>query len=397
MDWIGPLEKDIKLNFTMWASIFYLFGIIWISASVFHDNSPNLSFFASDMDGSNDVALYSGLGAGIIAVAILVVAVMLYRKNHSEYGVDVIDSSALAGGFQSFNFKTTRQGKRERLHADTHQWPQGQKAASSKTSATGPPRWLMAFVGIEQPPYLLKIYTSRTSRSTRPSILTNLLLCYCDAEGNQSLIETAPPPPPPPRTTHLTVRQPISSIRLHRPRPLMDKCEAYGTVNINPIFVVHSNNFCWLCGCGCPGQLRYRHSYCRRWHFWVSASDSHRGEGWSIHAAAVTAPWGAHCAPLLPQGLGSRSSPTPSSRVRKGMRKNRGGGTGRWYEPGLHSAGHQSYLNRPACLLCPPPATITPFHFHLFQLPMKYWTLLQPQFALEEVVRTFCFSLLLRC
>uniref|UniRef100_A0A8C5HW87 Netrin receptor UNC5 n=1 Tax=Gouania willdenowi TaxID=441366 RepID=A0A8C5HW87_GOUWI len=60
--------------------------------------------------GSTDVALYSGLGAGIVAVAILVVAVMLYRKNHSDYGVDVIDSSALAGGFQSFNFKTTRQG-----------------------------------------------------------------------------------------------------------------------------------------------------------------------------------------------------------------------------------------------------------------------------------------------
>ncbi|XP_029685162.1 netrin receptor UNC5D isoform X2 [Takifugu rubripes] len=62
------------------------------------------------VDASNDVALYSGLGAGIFAVAILIVAVMLYRKNHSEYGVDVIDSSALAGGFQSFNFKTTRQG-----------------------------------------------------------------------------------------------------------------------------------------------------------------------------------------------------------------------------------------------------------------------------------------------
>ncbi|KAM3611780.1 uncharacterized protein V6R79_024129 [Siganus canaliculatus] len=66
------------------------------------------------MDSSNDVALYSGLGAGIIAVVILVVAVMLYRKNHSDYGVDVIDSSALAGGFQSFNFKTTRQGVSER-------------------------------------------------------------------------------------------------------------------------------------------------------------------------------------------------------------------------------------------------------------------------------------------
>lgn len=93
------------------------------------------------MDSSNDVALYSGLGAGIIAVAILVVAVMLYRKNHSEYGVDVIDSSALAGGFQSFNFKTTRQGKREchQLHTDTRRQPQGQKAVSSKTSATGPP------------------------------------------------------------------------------------------------------------------------------------------------------------------------------------------------------------------------------------------------------------------
>ena len=79
------------------------------------------------MDSSNDVALYSGLGAGIIAVAILVVAVMLYRKNHSEYGVDVIDSSALTGGFQSFNFKTTRQGKREcrRLHTPATTRPKG--------------------------------------------------------------------------------------------------------------------------------------------------------------------------------------------------------------------------------------------------------------------------------
>ncbi|XP_061135806.1 netrin receptor UNC5D [Syngnathus typhle] len=69
-----------------------------------HDVKPQ------SMDSTNDVALYSGLGAGIIAVGILVVAIMLYRKNQSEYGVDVIDSSALAGGFQSFNFKTTRQG-----------------------------------------------------------------------------------------------------------------------------------------------------------------------------------------------------------------------------------------------------------------------------------------------
>ncbi|XP_034026915.1 netrin receptor UNC5D isoform X4 [Thalassophryne amazonica] len=79
-------------------------GLCTQNRKLLHDVKPQ------SMDSSNDVALYSGLGAGIIAVAILVVAIMLYRKNHSEYGVDVIDSSALAGGFQSFNFKTTRQG-----------------------------------------------------------------------------------------------------------------------------------------------------------------------------------------------------------------------------------------------------------------------------------------------
>ncbi|XP_029685169.1 netrin receptor UNC5D isoform X9 [Takifugu rubripes] len=79
-------------------------GLCTQNGNLLHDVKPE------GVDASNDVALYSGLGAGIFAVAILIVAVMLYRKNHSEYGVDVIDSSALAGGFQSFNFKTTRQG-----------------------------------------------------------------------------------------------------------------------------------------------------------------------------------------------------------------------------------------------------------------------------------------------
>nr|XP_014349455.1 PREDICTED: netrin receptor UNC5D [Latimeria chalumnae] len=57
-----------------------------------------------------DVALYSGLGAALIAVAVLVIGITLYKKSQSEYGVDVIDSSALTGGFQSFNFKTARPG-----------------------------------------------------------------------------------------------------------------------------------------------------------------------------------------------------------------------------------------------------------------------------------------------
>uniref|UniRef100_A0A4W5Q936 Netrin receptor UNC5 n=1 Tax=Hucho hucho TaxID=62062 RepID=A0A4W5Q936_9TELE len=63
------------------------------------------------LEGSSDVALYSGLAAGVVTVVVLIVAVTLYRRNQSEYGVDVIDSSALTGGFQSFSFKTACQGE----------------------------------------------------------------------------------------------------------------------------------------------------------------------------------------------------------------------------------------------------------------------------------------------
>uniref|UniRef100_A0A8C7KUP5 Netrin receptor UNC5 n=1 Tax=Oncorhynchus kisutch TaxID=8019 RepID=A0A8C7KUP5_ONCKI len=62
------------------------------------------------LEVSSDVALYSGLAAGVVTVVVLIVAVTLYRRNQSEYGVDVIDSSALTGGFQSFSFKTACQG-----------------------------------------------------------------------------------------------------------------------------------------------------------------------------------------------------------------------------------------------------------------------------------------------
>ncbi|XP_066510016.1 netrin receptor UNC5D-like isoform X1 [Hoplias malabaricus] len=79
-------------------------GMCTQNGKMLHDVKPQ------SMDGSNDVALYSGLAAGVIAVAVLIISVTLYRRSQSEYGVDVIDSSALAGGFQTFNFKTTRQG-----------------------------------------------------------------------------------------------------------------------------------------------------------------------------------------------------------------------------------------------------------------------------------------------
>uniref|UniRef100_A0A8B9P0C8 Netrin receptor UNC5 n=1 Tax=Apteryx owenii TaxID=8824 RepID=A0A8B9P0C8_APTOW len=51
-----------------------------------------------NIENASDIALYSGLGAAVIAVAVLVVGVTLYRRSQSEYGVDVIDSSALTGG-----------------------------------------------------------------------------------------------------------------------------------------------------------------------------------------------------------------------------------------------------------------------------------------------------------
>lgn len=72
-----------------------------------------MSLLLADMESNNDVALYSGLAAGVVTVVMLVIAVMLYRRNQSEYGVDVIDSSALTGGFQSFSFKSARQGERK--------------------------------------------------------------------------------------------------------------------------------------------------------------------------------------------------------------------------------------------------------------------------------------------
>ncbi|XP_016369999.1 netrin receptor UNC5D isoform X3 [Sinocyclocheilus rhinocerous] len=91
-------------------------GLCTQNGKLMHDVKPQ------SMENSIDVALYSGLSAGVIAVVVLIVAITLYRKSQSEYGVDVIDSSALAGGFQSFNFKTTRQGVADRAeyHVKAH-------------------------------------------------------------------------------------------------------------------------------------------------------------------------------------------------------------------------------------------------------------------------------------
>ncbi|XP_064224717.1 netrin receptor UNC5D isoform X4 [Aotus nancymaae] len=74
------------------------------------DKKPLHEIKPQSIESASDIALYSGLGAAVVAVAVLVIGVTLYRRSQSDYGVDVIDSSALTGGFQTFNFKTVRQG-----------------------------------------------------------------------------------------------------------------------------------------------------------------------------------------------------------------------------------------------------------------------------------------------
>ncbi|XP_075885550.1 unc-5 netrin receptor Da isoform X2 [Nelusetta ayraudi] len=81
-------------------------GLCTQNRKLLHDVKPQ------GVEGNSDVALYSGLAAGVVTVVLLVVAVTLYRRSQSEYGVDVIDSSALTGGFQSFSFKSSRQVSR---------------------------------------------------------------------------------------------------------------------------------------------------------------------------------------------------------------------------------------------------------------------------------------------
>uniref|UniRef100_A0A1A8BV85 Netrin receptor UNC5 n=3 Tax=Nothobranchius TaxID=28779 RepID=A0A1A8BV85_NOTKA len=78
-------------------------GLCTQNRKLLHDAKPQ------GVERTSDVALYSGLAAGVVTVVMLIIAVTLYRRSQSEYGVDVIDSSALTGGFQSFSFKTSRQ------------------------------------------------------------------------------------------------------------------------------------------------------------------------------------------------------------------------------------------------------------------------------------------------
>uniref|UniRef100_H0WH44 Netrin receptor UNC5 n=1 Tax=Otolemur garnettii TaxID=30611 RepID=H0WH44_OTOGA len=83
-------------------------GLCILDKKPLHEIKPQ-RWSRRGIENASDIALYSGLGAAVVAVAVLVIGIALYRRSQSDYGVDVIDSAALSGGFQTFNFKTVRQ------------------------------------------------------------------------------------------------------------------------------------------------------------------------------------------------------------------------------------------------------------------------------------------------